>query len=385
MDESWLEHCSELSKDDEEDWEALAELTLRGKANLGYELPWETESMFTGLDLLYCEQFAWAVENGHKALFQLVLDDLSRRRVDIMPYTTIIFGGTLLPQNTFVRLCFLGHDSLSRTLLGLGNCLIASIALISGLEFPAKRGNLELVDNILGAIGVYYVSILTQASWLEAAASGGHLDIVIRLLKKIANTEYQGIFKFLLPISGNLPMVPRLSEDSSQAVRAALETASIGGHSHIVEYLLELYMKSSNYSIRLPISRALRNAAKNGHLDTVNGILAIGLRFNVSTSNPIRPSDIEESLVAAAWEGHCDVVGRLLEAGANANFPELGYYRVNALKFAASRGHLETVECLLAAGSCAITSTRGIYALEAALLHGHLDVAKCLEKYGAHL
>lgn len=113
-------------------------------------------------------------------------------------------------------------------------------------------------------------------------------------------------------------------------------------------------------------------AAQNGHLDTVESLLAAGARV------ALHEKGYYTALMLAAGNDHAEVVRRLAAAGADVDEVEItrGW---TALIWAASQGHRETVTMLLALNADrTVRDTQGRSAYDWARENGHQEIATLL-------
>ena len=153
---------------------------------------------------------------------------------------------------------------------------------------------------------------------LHAASAGGHTEIVQILLEKGAEVNVQG---------GDYG--------------TALGAASAGGHTEIVQILLENGAEVNAEGGRY--GTALGVASARGHTEIVQILLEKGAEVNV------QGGDYGTALGAASAGGHTEIVQILLENGAEVN-AEGGRYGT-ALGVASARGHTEIVQMLLEKGA----------------------------------
>ena len=133
----------------------------------------------------------------------------------------------------------------------------------------------------------------------------------------------------------------------------ALREAARNGHLELVKFLLPLSdPKAFN-------SSALRWAARNGHLEIVKLLLPV--------SDP--KAENSEALRSAALNGHLEIVKLLLPVS------DPKARNSDALRLAALNGHLEIVKLLLPVSD---PKAYDSYALRYAAIYGHLEIVKLL-------
>ena len=221
------------------------------------------------------------------------------------------------------------------------------------VESAAKRGHAHLIEFSLGSEDI---SQPILDSGLQAAAGGGHLDVVERLLQEKADVN-----------------AAAANEDNG---RTALQAAAGGGHLDVVERLLQGKAEVNAAAGRSNGRTALQAAAEGGHLDVVERLLQKKADVNAADSYNGRTA-----LQAAAGGGHLDVVERLLQGKAEVNAATAEYDGRTALQAAAGGGYLDVVERLLqgkADVNAAAAKHDGRTALQAAAGGGHLDVVERL-------
>ncbi|KAI2763075.1 hypothetical protein DTO006G1_2214 [Penicillium roqueforti] len=242
-----------------------------------------------------------------------------------------------------------GHHRLARCIIQHGR---DSPALMNhGLFLVSREGCSELLPSLLQVVTHVDARVCGQTA-LQAAAQGGHLQVVERLLAATANV--------------NAPA----AEGNG---RTALQAAAQGGHLKVVERLL-----AATANVNAPAAEgngrtALQAAAEGGHLQVVERLLAAKADINAP------PGEINgrTALQAAAEGGHLQVVERLLAAKAVVNAP--AGYGGTALQAAAYGGHLKVVERLLAVkADVNAPDKHGRTALQAAAHGGHLQVVERL-------
>ncbi|KAM0714721.1 hypothetical protein Q7P37_009738 [Cladosporium fusiforme] len=161
-----------------------------------------------------------------------------------------------------------------------------------------------------------------EIAWLlESAAHTGHVALVGAVLDLGFNQKW--------------------------TLNRALQAAAEGGHLNVVERLLaaksEVNAAAAKYSGRT----ALQAAAEGGHLDAVEALLAAKAGVNAAAAE----YSGRTALQAAAEGGHLDVVETLLTAKAEVNAAAARSSSRTALQAAAEGGHLDVVEVLKSYGA----------------------------------
>ncbi len=154
-----------------------------------------------------------------------------------------------------------------------------------------------------------------------------------------------------------------------------LYAAARKGNVKIVDLLIEhgADIKAANYNNFTP----LFVAALEGHLEVVQNLLEKGADINTKSTDELTP------LYAAASEGYTDTVAYLLSKGAKDHVTQFGD---SAIMASVEKGHLKTVQSLLASGADPCTTRRDGWSMVLLAIHkGHFDVAKELYTYGANI
>ncbi|KAK4176463.1 ankyrin repeat-containing domain protein [Triangularia setosa] len=130
---------------------------------------------------------------------------------------------------------------------------------------------------------------------------------------------------------------------------------------------------------------ALQSAAWHGHDRLLMRLVEAGAHLSVDLGADAPPPPFQSALQAASFRGHSSAVDLLLKLGSDPN--ENGGIFTTALMAACSKGHLEVVRSLLAAGATAEVITISFYdsPLLAACQHNGIDleVVKLLVEHGA--
>jgi ankyrin repeat protein len=257
---------------------------------------------------------------------------------------------------------YTGHVVMVRAILELGFNI--TWTLLQALQAAAQGGHLDVVERLLATKANVNAPAADRSgrTALQAAAEGGHLDVVERLLVAKADVNAPAVY-----FSG----------------RTALQAAAEGGHLDMVERLLVAKADVNAPAVYVSGRTALQAAAQGGHLDVVERLLVA----KASVNAPAASSSGRTALQAAAEGGHLDVVERLFVAKADVNAPPAADYSGRtALQAAVQGGHLDVIKRLLVANAdvnAPAAKDSGRTALQAAAEGGHLDVVKVPKTHGA--
>lgn len=157
---------------------------------------------------------------------------------------------------------------------------------------------------------------------IAAAAAGGHLDVMNKLLQTASNQS-------------NLP---------ESSITLALQSAVDAGNMVTMLPLLQASAASTKIDIR--------KAAAKGHLDVLTYVLRSGASAETKKLIPKEDENNEgTALQWAAKEGHLAVVDLLLARGSNVNAPAGRILRGTAVQLAFAGGHIAVTERLKDAGA----------------------------------
>ena len=338
-----------------------------------------------------------------------------------------------------------GHLAIVERLLQQNADVNATVSGFSGtaLQAAAGGGHLLVVERLLQQnADVNAESRDWGRTALQAAAEGGHINVVERLLQQNAKVnasaddnirspkdyEDEGIRAWMRRDStalqaaaggGHLAVVERLLREnadvnaSAMNGRTALQAAAEGGHVTVVECLLRQKAKpdATNRHGFMAIHLAVRNghltviecllqhdnysktilstAAEGRHLAMTKQLLKHDANLGFHKSGP-RPGYVKSVLQAAAGGGHLALVDDLLQEGADINnVANAAYFGcITALQEAAEAGHLAVVERLVqqkADVNAAAGKLYGRTALQAAAGGGHLAVVGYLLQHDADI
>ncbi|MCA9490561.1 MAG: ankyrin repeat domain-containing protein [Myxococcales bacterium] len=217
------------------------------------------------------------------------------------------------------------------------------------LHLAASLGDESLVAGVLRA-GVRcgpltLASATTLPVALRLRSAGASLDHA-RLLEDAAAHAPEDVVRWLL-------------SEGAKPSSATWYGAADGGHTWLLEQLAEPDVDRHERG-RYADRTALELAARRGHRRTVAWLVAHGA------------APTQRSVVEAAREGQLDMVLDLLALGVT---PQARVHRATALMEAARGGHVDVIDALLAAGAdLRATGPSGDDALKVAALVGHLPV-----------
>jgi ankyrin repeat protein len=384
----WAFHLRDLSDvTDKKMWTLFCKCV--DGCNTMADRPWETYRGVGSSDLEWVKQepskIQWLIANNHSALLRYekasATSSLTENTED-----SLLLHSSRRGQISFVEIL-------------LNNTRSPHEVLDQAIRAAAEGGHLEVVERLLAAnANVNATAGYNGRTALQAAAESGHLEVVERLLAANANVNATARYNGRTALQaaaegGHLEVVERLlaaNADVNTAVaaaggpngRTALKAAAEGGHLEVVERLLAASADvnaAAGYNGRT----GLQAAAQGGHLKVVERLLAANADVNaVAAGGP----NGRTALQAAAEGGHLEVVERLLAANADVNAAAAQYNGRTALQAAAEGGHLEVVERLLVANAdvnAAASGHNGQTAFQAAEQGGHFEVVKRL-KWAGH-
>ncbi|KAJ5211076.1 hypothetical protein N7491_010893 [Penicillium cf. griseofulvum] len=340
----WIHHVTDLDPElDYQMWKFFSRC-VDGDVILAHR-PWESTDQTDDERNDIPRAIQWLLAHGHFTLFLYY----ARNQSDILTEKAkleILKNSRIQDRGRFTELIIQQIDN---------SLEIRKYALFNA----AREGDIASVDALFRA-GVIVNALVDNRTALQgaaeralqAAAGGGHLAVVERLLEAKA----------------------KVNSITSMEGRTAIQAAAGGGHLAVVERLL-----MADAKVNTPINRegstALQAAAEGGHLEVVERLLEAKANVNAAASGLTGRA----ALQAAAEGGHVEVVEILLEAKADVNAASPGGY--TALEAAAAGGHLEVVERLLeeeAIVNAASIGLTGRRALQAAAVGGYLEVVERL-------
>ena len=155
-----------------------------------------------------------------------------------------------------------------------------------------------------------------------------------------------------------------------------LHAASAGGHTEIIQILLE---KGTEVNVKDGFyGTALMAASYRGHIEIVQILLEKGAEVNAESGR------YGTALAAASYRGHIEIIQILLEKGAKVNTQTQSGPCGTALAAASLRRHTDIVQILLEKGA-EVNTEGGRYgtALGAALHGGNKEIVQILLEKGA--
>ncbi|KAL7269574.1 hypothetical protein RUND412_007752 [Rhizina undulata] len=297
-----------------------------------------------------------AAEAGNEEIVKLLLE----RRVNINEITAGINGRTALQAAAGK-----GHLEIIRLLLDNGANIHTEAQPDGGFAGGGRRRSIRNFKFLLekGAKVDEPPANSNGRTALQAAAGGGHLDIVQLLFEKSANI---------------------LTAAVSDGGQTALQAAAGGGQLKTIEFLLGKGAKVDEPAANSGGRTALQAAAGRGQLETVKFLLGKGAKADESPAK----TNGRTALQAAAGGGHLDIIRLLLEKNANIHTAAASDGGQTALQATAGGGQLATVRFLLWKGAKIDeppAERNGRTALGAAAAGGHLDIVQLLVGRGANV
>ena len=233
----------------------------------------------------------------------------------------------------------------------------------TALQAAAGGGHLEVVERLLAAKADVNAAAAGDngRTALQAAAGGGHLEVVERLLAAKADVNAAAAcWLWSDGIAGRGRRWPPRGRRAAAGCegrrqccccyfdgRTALQAAAGGGHLEVVERLLAA--KANVNAAAAMVLMVGRHCRPQQGAATSRSWSGCWLR-RLTSMLLLLSSNGRTALQAAAGGGHLEVVERLLAAKADVNAAAASYFDGRtALQAAAGGGYLEVVERLLTA------------------------------------
>jgi len=185
--------------------------------------------------------------------------------------------------------------------------------------------------------------------------------------------------------AGDLGLVNLLLAHGASDILAAMDRAACGGHTEIVQALVDPRAHLHD----LPIGAWQKLALKAGVECRDHALARQILACGIDVDAPVTEGDPEWStaLQRAAFKGDDHMVRLLISSGANVNAPALGKQGMTALQGAISVDNLELVRYLLIEGANTNAPSPDPYrmALPAAAGNGNLEMVQLLFIFGVNI
>jgi len=251
-----------------------------------------------------------AAHAGNAELVRLLLDHGAD--VDVVMITDELidrtrYEGTATPLLIALRA---RHEAVALLLLERGASVDHRDAFSgeNALFLAAKHGLESVVERALAAAPARECKVFGDETALDAAATGGHLGIVRRLLAAGLPIAARALSEACR--RGHLELAQLLVESGAVVNVASdhspLLAAAGSGHVQMIDWLLAHGADLKRHGVG-----ALHNAASFGRTETVLFLLQRGINVNSRDRHAWTP------LMAAAWQGQRETTQALLDAGAD--------------------------------------------------------------------
>jgi ankyrin repeat protein len=251
----------------------------------------------------------------------------------------------------------------------------------SDLLLAASVGDLQLLQQLLD--GGLSPKAATPGGWtaLHAAAMAGQLETMQLLIQQGAPVEAKTLEGRFVPLHAAARAGQTVAMQLLLSAKAGVNSADRKGDGPLAHAAAAGVIGSVQVLLDAgtDLCRVLPFAASQGDEQIVRLIIS-------KCPNGCTKCDLSSALQNAAGRGHMQTVQVLLAAGGDVNSLR-GYHRGTALHEAAWSGHDQIVQLLLANGADANAATvfRGETALHYAASRGHAKVVELLLAAGADL
>lgn len=319
-------------------------------------------------------------EYGQK--FARIVVKRSKTRFDILQHLDTIAGSerdnTLQLQTQYAFLAYakpfwLFHtkafSQLTPSMMSLWRELVVTNHQVASNPWLGEDGNPSkdaILDYIVEENHCALIDCLLYDSTREIEIKRADIyDLLFRASEKGTLTIVNYILNKQLP--------PQIHELSPREKGIALGWAAKEGHMDVVDTLL-----AAGADVNEGSSTALQRAVEPGRLEMIEKLLRAGSDVNA----PAGTHGLTALQLAAKF-GSIEILERLLIAGANVNAPAIGYSGATALQIATLNGHQELVRRLLSCHAdvnAAPAKPGGYTVMEAAERCGNMNVIETLLK-----
>ena len=257
---------------------------------------------------------------------------------------------------------------------------------LTALMGAAVKGDFELAHQLIGSGANVNDKNNDGETALFLAVKYGHYKAAKVLLNAGANPNLHNTVRANYPNSGFTPLIYAANHGMTKAQvdwaamaqllienganpnldsthgEAALNYAQRRNDDSVIAVLKRGGAKDEQIYAGLNADESLIKAARTGDMPKLRQLLADGANPNFTDKSGITP------LLAAAHEGHLDAARALLDVGVEVNFVPSGLRQ-----FAMSKSHAPLSERELMEAA-----SRGETALNAAIRHGHIEIADAL-------
>ena len=380
---NWYQHCVTIASGE---GNSFMRSGLRDLMHQELPFRWKPWGTLEHTPLPFWEMFNWAVHQGHTLILQ-VWEGIVSKKVFTDSWSQLWQVGR---GEVFLVICARANVDVIDMLLNNSGFAATTIRHTAprALVYASQSGHLSVVNRLLcekplfGDISTNqhnresaekravaekrllhsiadvnaYAGGERCRTAIQAAAEGGHLEVVERLLRLKADVN---------------------AASWGDGGRSALQAAAEGGHLAVVERLIQERADVNAPACDTSGRTALQAAAEGSHL----AVVELLLQEKADVNAPAGDTNGRTALQAAAGAGHLEVLERLVQEGGDVRAPACGTSGRTTLQAAAEGGHLAVVERLLQektdvnAPAC---NTSGRTALQSAAEGGYLAMVERL-------